>query len=106
MALKQSPLPDSIYFLTDGGCERSRGYDQLEIMFEILRQFHVEEALPVINTIGLEVGLKNQVHETSEHGIHLIDIAKLGKGEVVFISGANFIQSMAKSGSAKSMPPG
>ena len=62
--------------------------EPVKSMVSHIKRAYGSKAVPVINTIGLEVGGK----EDSGSQKHLIDIAALGKGEAVFLTGEEYIK--------------
>ena len=146
IACNMDPLPKTIFFMTDGACSPKRGIEPIERMMKEIQRVHGSKAIPVINTIGLEVVSKNNFYslsredqrkymdkedrkmdrmdskekrnykkeldeklekekawwernkgkeqkpEDSGAGKHLINIAKLGKGTAVFLSGEEYIE--------------
>ena len=59
MALSMDPLPDTIFFLTDGECPESRGIDSLRKMVEQLKADG--RKVPVLHTVGLGVTHSDQL---------------------------------------------
>jgi len=148
VACSMDPLPKTIFFMTDGSSSRQRGFDAIARMLSEIKRMKGAKALPIINTIGLEVvdpfnyyGLSSreqrdydnrekskidrmdsdkakayeaelndklakqkawwakyggqgieQKPEDTGSGKHLIDIAELGNGEAVFLSGEDYIK--------------
>jgi len=148
MALKLDPIPTTIFFMTDGSCSESRGIDRIEKLWAQAKRLHGAKNMPLINTVGLDVGVKkttfwdlskkeqkeildaekekmekmdskraraykkekeaereeekrkweknkgkgDQDPESMGSGKHLMDIAKLGGGEAVFLSGESYMK--------------
>lgn len=77
--LKMDPLPETIFFLTDGAVGRNDGIVPITRMIEELRSDG--KTVPIINTIGLEVGgAANDLRE----------IAEMTGGEYVAVDGNSY----------------
>lgn len=74
MALTMDPIPDTIFFMTDGQCSEDRGITQIRLMVEQLKL--QGKKIPVIHTIGLGIS----------SNAHLDSIAALGNGESRYVT--------------------
>ena len=64
MALSMDPLPETIFFMTDGGCDRHRGVDSVS---EMIRQLNaLGKKVPQIHTIGFGVTSNWQLEKMAE----------------------------------------
>jgi len=82
MAFHLTPMPDNIYFMTDGQCSRRKG---INIITRVGEDLSNPFFMPVINVIGLDVkgdGIK-----------HLSDIAEYGNGKVIFIDPSDYMEN-------------
>lgn len=74
MAMKLDPIPDTIFFMTDGACPQKRGLEPIERMVAQLKD--AGKSVPVIHTVGL--GIKESKH--------LYAIASLTGGSSSFLT--------------------
>lgn len=74
MALTLDPIPDTIFFMTDGACPQKRGIDQIKKMVEQLKA--AGKSVPVIHTVGLGINDSK----------HLDSIAQLTGGTSSFLT--------------------
>lgn len=74
MALTMDPIPDTIFFMTDGQCSEGRGITQIRLMVEQLKL--QGKKIPVIHTIGLGIS----------SNAHLDSIAAIGNGESRYVT--------------------
>ena len=74
MALTMDPIPDTVFFMTDGQCSEGRGITQIRLMVEQLKL--QGKKIPVIHTIGLGIS----------SNAHLDSIAALGNGESRYVT--------------------
>ena len=80
MALKMDPMPDTIFFMTDGSCIEDRGIESISKMVAQLKE--TGKKVPPIHTVGF--GLKGDKQLTA--------IAKLTKGTATFLTPGQYIQ--------------
>jgi hypothetical protein len=64
MALSMDPIPDTIFFMTDGECDVERGIDSLRKMVDQLTA--AGKRVPVMHTVGLEVYFSDQLEQMAE----------------------------------------
>jgi hypothetical protein len=79
MALRMDPIPDTVFFMTDGECSTERGINSLRKMVEQLKA--AGKRIPVMNTVGFGIGRNYQLE----------DMAALMMGECSFISIQDYI---------------
>jgi hypothetical protein len=78
MALKMNPMPDTIFFMTDGMCPPQRGIDSVR---EMIRQLEAAgKKVPVINTVGFGISGNYQLKQ----------MAELTGGECNFLTAADY----------------
>ncbi len=89
MALSMDPIPDAIFFLTDGSCNPQRGIISFRKMVDQLKA--AGKKVPKVNTVGFGISRNSQ----------LTEIARLTEGESNFLTAADYIR---KYGAVKSKP--
>lgn len=80
MAMTLDPVPDTIFFMTDGNCSKSRGIVQVKKMVNQLKA--AGKPIPVIHTVGLGIPGSS----------HLQEIAKLTKGKASFMTPQQYVK--------------
>jgi hypothetical protein len=80
MALKMKPLPDKIFFITDGACSTERGIVSLRKMVDQLKA--AGEKIPVMHTIGFGISRNAQLEQ----------MAALMGGESKFLTTEEYIR--------------
>jgi hypothetical protein len=80
MALKMKPIPDTIFFMTDGACAESRGIVSLRKMVDQLKA--AGEKVPVLHTVGFGIARNRQLEA----------MAKLMGGESNFLTAEEYIK--------------
>jgi len=89
MALSMDPIPDTIFFITDGSCNPQRGIVSFRKMLDQLKA--AGKKVPKVNTVGFGISRNSQ----------LTEIARLTEGESSFLTAADYIR---KYGSVESKP--
>lgn len=79
MALSMDPIPDTIFFMTDGACDPKRGIDSFRIMIDQLNA--AEMKVPTVHTVGFGISSNEQ----------LTAIASLTGGECNFLTTADYV---------------
>ena len=79
MALRMDPMPDTIFFMTDGGCDPKRGIIALREMIRQLQE--AGKKIPQIHTVGFGIDKNSQLEE----------MARLTNGECRFIQPSQYI---------------
>ena len=59
MALRMDPMPETIFFMTDGACSSRRSVETLSIMLAQLKE--AGKPIPVLHTVGLGIGSNSQL---------------------------------------------
>ena len=85
MALTMDPIPDTIFFMTDGYCSNDRGITQIRQMIQQLKS--QGKKIPVIHTIGLGIS----------SNAHLDSIAALGNGESRYVTPQAYLKKYGDS---------
>ena len=80
MALSMDPIPDVIFFITDGHCDPQRGIVPFRKMLDQLKA--AGKKVPKVNTIGFGISGSSQLKE----------IAQLTEGESNFLTAADYIR--------------
>ena len=93
MALTMEPIPDTIFFMTDGQCSEDRGITQIRLMVEQLKL--QGKKIPVIHTIGLGIS----------SNAHLDSIAALGNGESRYVTPQAYLKKYGNSDFPPSKEP-
>ena len=88
MALTMDPIPDTIFFMTDGYCSNDRGITQIRQMVQQLKS--QGKKIPVIHTIGLDIS-------SNDYLAHLDSIAALGKGESRYVTPQAYLKKYGNS---------
>ena len=89
MALTMNPVPDTIFFMTDGQCDPDRGINPIQKMISQMKA--MGKPIPVIHTVGLGISGNSQLEQ----------IARLGNGSTRFVSTEAYFR---KNGNVK-FPP-
>jgi hypothetical protein len=84
MAMTMDPIPETIFFMTDGACPNNRGIEPLKKMVQQLKS--AGKPVPIIHTVGL--GISNSGH--------LSQMAKLTGGTANFLTEAQYIKQYGK----------
>lgn len=89
MALNMDPMPDTIFFMTDGACNSARGIESLR---EMVRQLMAGgKKVPVMHTVGFGISSNQQLR----------DMAELMGGESNFLTASEYTR---KYGPGKKAP--
>lgn len=80
MALRMDPIPDTIFFMTDGACNKERSVDSLQKMLTQLKAGG--KKIPVLHTVGLGIGSNNM----------LIQMADMMGGKSNFLTAEEYVQ--------------
>jgi hypothetical protein len=64
MALTMDPVPDTVFFMTDGDCAEERGIDSLYEMVDNMKA--AGKKIPVLHTVGFGITLNDQLEEMAE----------------------------------------
>lgn len=86
MAMNLEPRPDTIFFMTDGGCMNNRGIDNLRDMVQRLQS--AGEKVPVINTVGFGQTTNAQLNA----------IAELTGGKATFLTVEQYLRDYGPGG--------
>lgn len=84
MALSMDPVPDTIFFMTDGESSTERGIISLQKMVEQLTA--AGKRVPVMHTVGFGISHNNQLKE----------MAALMRGECNFLTTREYIKKYGR----------
>jgi hypothetical protein len=84
MALNMEPIPDTIFFMTDGGCTTNRGIVSLRKMVDQLTA--TGKKVPVMHTIGFGISSDAQLKE----------MAELMRGRCRFLTAREYIKTYGR----------
>lgn len=99
MAMQLDPLPETIFFMTDGACNKNSGISAITNIWLETKKAHRTTKMPKINAVGLELLKPRERPEDNDKAQHLIEIAELGRGKAVFLDGASYIEEYGKDSS-------
>jgi hypothetical protein len=80
MALKMQPIPDTIFFMTDGACDQSRGIETVRKMVDQLKA--AGEKVPLMHTVGFGISRNRQLEA----------MARLMGGDSNFLTADDYIK--------------